>query len=36
MEGTLYVPPDRRRRFEMLFEGYAEGLGMIGSVEFLP
>ena len=36
MEGTLYVPPNRRKRFETLFEGYAKGLGVSGSVEFLP
>lgn len=36
MEGTLYVPPNRRKMFEILFEGYAKGLGMTGSVEFLP
>jgi len=36
MEGTLYLPPNRRERFETLFEGYAKGLGMSGSVEFLP
>jgi len=36
MEGTLYVPPNRRKMFENLFEGYAKGLGMTGSLEFLP
>ena len=36
MEGTLYVPPNRRKVFETLFEGYAKGLGMTGPVEFLP
>ena len=36
MEATLYVPPNRRKKFEDLFEGYARGLGMTGSVEFLP
>ena len=36
MEGTLYAPPNRRKRFETLFEGYAKGLGMTGPVEFLP
>ena len=36
MEGTLYVPQNRRKMFETLFEGYARGLGMTGSVEFLP
>jgi len=35
MEVTLYVPPNRRKWFETLFEGYAKGLGMTGSVEFL-
>jgi len=35
MEVTLYVPPNRGKRFETLFEGYATGLGMTGSVEFL-
>jgi len=36
VEGTLYVPPKSRKRFETLFEGYAKGMGMTGSVEFLP
>jgi len=36
MEGTLYVPPNMGKRFEMLFEGYAKAMGMTGSVEFLP
>lgn len=36
MEVTLYVPQNRRKRFEELFEGYAKNLGMSGSVEFLP
>jgi len=36
IEGTLYVPPNGRKRFEMLLEGYAKGMGMSGSVEFLP
>ena len=36
MEVTLYVPPNRRMGFEELFERYARGLGMMGSVEFLP
>jgi len=35
MEVTLYVPPNRGKGFETLFEGYAKGLGMTGSVEFL-
>ena len=35
-EVTLYVPQNRRKRFEELFEGYAKNLGMSGSVEFLP
>jgi len=35
MEVTLYVPPNRGKRFETLFEGYAKSLGMTGSVEFL-
>jgi len=35
MEGTLYVPPNRRRRFEVIFEEYAKGLGMTGPVEFI-
>ena len=35
MEVTLYVPPGRKRRFERIFEGYAKGLGITGSVEFL-
>jgi len=36
MEGSLYVPANRRKMFETLFEGYAKGLGMTGPVEFLP
>ena len=36
MEVALYVPPNRRKRFEALFEGYAKSLGIGGSVEFLP
>ena len=36
MEVALYVPPNRRKRFEMLFEEYAKGLGMTGPVEFFP
>jgi len=36
MEGTLYVPPNKRKMFEMLFEGCAKCLGMTGPVEFLP
>ena len=36
MEGTLYVPANRRKMFKTLFEGYARGLGMTGPVEFLP
>jgi len=36
MEGTLYVPPNRRKWFEILFEGYAQGFWMASSVEFLP
>jgi len=35
MEATLYVPPNRRRKFEAIFEGYAKGLGMTGPVEFV-
>ena len=35
MEGTLYLPPNRRKMFETLFEGYAKDLGMTGPVEFL-
>ena len=35
IEGSLYVPPNRAKRFEMLFEGYAKGMGMTGPVEFL-
>ena len=35
MEVALYVPPNRKKRFEELFEGYAKGLGMDGSVEFV-
>jgi len=35
METSLYVPPYKRKMFEMLFEGYAKGLGMTGSVEFV-
>ena len=36
MEVTLYVLPNKRKRFEELFEGYARELGITGSVEFLP
>jgi len=36
IEATLYVQQNRRKRFETLFEGYAKGFGMTGSVEFLP
>jgi len=36
IEATLYVPPNRRKRFETLFEAYAKGMGITGSVEFLP
>ena len=36
IEGTLYVPPNRRKKFETLFEGYAKGMGMTGQIEFLP
>ena len=36
MEGTFYLRPNRRKWFEILFEGYAKDLGMTGSVEFLP
>ena len=36
MEVTLFVSPNRKKRFEELFEGYAKSLGMSGSVEFLP
>jgi len=35
MEARFYVPPNRRKRFEQLFEGYTQGFGMTGSVEFL-
>ena len=35
MEGTLYVPQNRRKMFEALFERYAKGFGMTGPVEFL-
>ena len=35
MEGTLWVPQNRRKMFERLFEGYAKGLGMTGPVEFV-
>ena len=36
IEGTLYVPPNGRKKFETLFEGYAKGMGMTGPIEFLP
>lgn len=36
MEVTFYVPPNRRKRFEELFEGHTKSLGMTGQVEFLP
>ena len=32
----IYVPPNRKKRFEELFEEHAKSLGMVGSVEFLP
>lgn len=35
MEVTLYVPPNRGKRFQTLLAGYAKGLGMPGSIEFL-
>ena len=35
IEATLYVPPNRRKRFETSFERCAKGFGMTGSVEFL-
>lgn len=35
IEVTLYVPADRKKTFEELFEGYAEGMGMTGQVEFV-
>ena len=36
IEGSLYVPSNRRKRFERLFERYAKGFGMTGPVEYLP
>jgi len=36
IEVTLYVLPNMRKTFEALLEGYAKGMGMTGSVEFLP
>ena len=36
MDVALYIPLNRRKRFEELFEGYAKSLGMTGSVEFVP
>ena len=35
MEVSLYVPPNRRKMFEALFECYVESMGMTGSVEFV-
>jgi hypothetical protein len=35
MEVTFYVPPGRKEKFEMLFEGYTKSLGMTGSLELL-
>lgn len=35
MELTFYVPQNRRRKFEELFEVYAKTLGMSGRVAFL-
>lgn len=35
MELSFYVPQNRKRRFEGLFEGYAGSLGMAGRAEFL-
>ena len=34
MEVAFYVPPNRRKRFERLFEGYTKDLGVTGGVEF--
>ena len=36
IEVTLYVPPNKGKTFEELLEGYAKGMGMTGSVEFVP
>jgi len=36
VEVAFYIPPNRRERFEGLFEGYAKSLGMTSSAEFLP
>ena len=36
IEGTLYVRPNRRKRFEELFEERARSMGVTGPVEFLP
>ena len=36
MDVTFYIPPNKRKRFEGLFEGYAKSLGMTGPAEFVP
>lgn len=36
IEVSLFVPPNRRKTFEKLFEGYAQGMGITERVEFLP
>ena len=36
MDVTFYIPPNKRKRFEGLFEGYAKSLGMTEPVEFVP
>ena len=34
MEVTFYVPPNRKERFQELFEGYVKSLGIADPVEF--
>ena len=35
IEATFYVPEGRKKNFQVMFEGYAKGMGMTGPVEFL-
>ena len=34
IEVTFYVPQNKGKSFEILFEEYAKGMGMAGPVEF--
>jgi len=35
IEGTLYVPPNKGKRFETLFKEHAIGMGVTGPIEFV-